>query len=154
MGDDEQELAAAVASAVQAKGVTVAAAESVTAGGVATALATGDSASDWFSGSVVAYRTDLKQRLLGVSSDRVITRECAIEMATGACRVTGADIAVGVTGVGGPDPEEGEPAGTVYIAVAYGEKVTVHDHAFDGDAAQIVHAATRAALQHLVDALA
>ena len=154
MGDEEQALAAAVATAAQSRGLTVAAAESVTAGGIATALATGESASEWFSGSVVAYRTDLKQRLLGVTSDRVITRECAIEMAAGARRVTGADVAVAVTGVGGPDPEEDQPPGTVFIAVAYGDDIHVHDHAFSGAPARIVEQSTIAALQHLAHAIA
>lgn len=153
MGEQGQELAAAVAAAALAKGVTVAAAESVTAGGIATALATGESASEWFSGSVVAYRTDLKQRLLGVSSDRVITRACAHEMVIGVRRVTGADVAVAVTGVGGPDPEEEMPPGTVYIAVAVGDEVRIHDHAFEGPPEEVVAQATKAALGHLSRAL-
>lgn len=84
----------------------------------------------------------------------MITRECAREMATGVQRVTGADVAVAVTGVGGPDPEEGRPAGTVFIAVAVGDDVAVHEHAFTGDPEKIVAASTRAALEHLAHALA
>jgi nicotinamide-nucleotide amidase len=150
----ERDLAELVGTGARSRDLTVAAAESVTAGRIATALASAGSAADWFSGSIVAYRSSLKQQLLGVTSDRVITPECAIEMATGVLRATGADLAVSVTGVGGPDPEEGRPPGTVFIAVASAQRTDVYDYQFDGTPEEVVGAATRVALRHLADAVA
>lgn len=148
----EHDLAEEAATAARARDLKVAAAESVTAGRVATALASAGSGSDWFSGSVVAYQTSLKQELLGVTTERVITAECATQMAIGCLRVTGADLAVAITGVGGPDPEEGRPAGTVFVCVADRHGSEVFEHAFAGDPEAVVDQATVAALQHLVDA--
>ena len=128
------------------------AAESVTAGGVATALAAAGEASEWFSGSIVAYRTATKRELLGVESDAVISHRCAREMAEGALRLTGADLVVSVTGVGGPDSEEGEPPGTVIICAGQRDDLRVFDHSFTGPPEQVVRQATLQALRHLKDA--
>lgn len=148
---DERALASAnaVAELAQAKGLTIAAAESVTAGHVASALAAGESASEWFMGSVVAYRTAMKQAVLGVTGDRVITRLCATQMVTGVIELTGADVAVSTTGAGGPDPEEGRPPGTVFIAVGDGRRQAVFEHRFGGSPEAVVAVAARAALEHL-----
>ena len=67
-------------------------------------------------------------------------------MATGCVRVTGADLAVAITGVGGPDPEEGRKPGTVFIAVAGRQGSEVFEHAFDGSPEEVVDQATVAAL--------
>jgi nicotinamide-nucleotide amidase len=149
VSDDDIELAQRIAELALDRGRIVAAAESVTAGSVATALAAGQSGTEWFAGSVVAYRTETKRRVLGVRAERVITRECAQEMAEGVIALTSAEVAVAITGVGGPDPEEGEPAGTVFICVGSVEHFTHAAHRFDGDAAQIVAQSTTAALEHL-----
>lgn len=154
MVSSERDLAERVASGALDRGLTIAAAESVTAGRIATALATAGSASEWFRGSVVAYQTGLKQRMLGVTGESVITAQCASEMAQGALAATGADLAVAVTGVGGPDPEEGRDPGTVFIGVANRSSgVEVFEHAFEGDPSAIVSQATASALQHLGDAV-
>jgi nicotinamide-nucleotide amidase len=92
-------------------------AESLTCGQLAADLGAGPDASAWFRGGVVAYASQVKFDLLGVSPGRVVTDECARQMATGATRLLGADAVVATTGVGGPDPEEGEKPGTVFVAV-------------------------------------
>jgi PncC family amidohydrolase len=149
------ELAERVARTAQADGRTIACAESVTAGAVAQRLAEAPEASDWFSGSVVAYRTATKRDLLGVRAERIISAECASELAAGASRLFGADVAVGITGVGGPDPEEDRPAGTVFIAVSDdGGRAEVFEHRFDGEPHEVVAQATAHALRHLHDAVA
>ncbi len=147
--DEIQDAAAAVARAARHRGLTVAAAESVTAGQVAQALAAAGEASEWFRGSVVAYQTAMKQAVLGVTSDAVITADCAREMAAGVLALTGADVAVAVTGVGGPDEEEGQPPGTVYICVGTAGDLRVTEHHFDGDPVEVVESATLAALREL-----
>lgn len=145
--------ARAVGEAALERGITVAAAESVTAGGIATALAAAPDASDWFGGSVVAYRTPVKQRALGITTDQVITERCAREMAIGVLNVTGATVAVAVTGVGGPDPEEDQPAGTVFICAGTRDGLQVFAHRFGGQPAEVVEQATEQALVHLGDAV-
>lgn len=152
MNGTEHEYAERIGKAAQAGRFSVAAAESVTAGRVATALAAAGSASEWFRGSLVAYHTEVKQGVLGITSDEVITAECASEMATGVRRLTGADLAVAVTGVGGPDPEEDRVPGTVFIAVAGPDGVQVREFAIGGDEpADIVEGASEAALRFLAE---
>jgi PncC family amidohydrolase len=148
-GDSQQSLASAVAEGAQRGGHTIAAAESVTAGSVATALAAGAEASEWFKGSIVAYQTALKRDLLGVTEERVITPECAVQMMLGALTVTGADLAVSITGVGGPDPEEQQPPGTVFTCAGSRSRHSVLEHHFEGPPVTIVALATTAALRHL-----
>jgi PncC family amidohydrolase len=66
----------------------------------------------------VSYATEVKRSVLGVTAEHVVSAECAIQMAEGARRVLGADVGLGVTGVAGPDRQEGHPVGTVFLAVA------------------------------------
>jgi nicotinamide-nucleotide amidase len=146
------DLARAVAAAVQADGRTVAVSESITAGTLATALAAAPEASTWFRGSIVAYHTDMKRDVLGVTSAAIISRECAREMAEGALRLTGADLVVATTGVGGPDPEEGKPAGTVVICAGTSDDLRVFDHDFAGSPDEVVEQAALEALRHLQEA--
>jgi PncC family amidohydrolase len=149
--DELQEAGRRVAELLAGTGRTVVAADSVTAGAIATALAAAPDASEWFRGSIVAYHTAMKRQLLGVVVPSVITAECAREMAEGALSVTGADLAVAVTGVGGPDPEEGMPAGTVYISAGPGDALRVFEHRFEGEPADVVRQAALQALRHLAE---
>ncbi len=150
----ERDLAEAIAQAAQARDLKVAAAESLTAGRVATALATAGSGTDWFSGSIVAYQTGLKQHLLGVTTDRVITAQCATEMAAGCVRATGADLAVAITGVGGPTRRKGGSPAPCSSRSPAAQGAEVFEHAFDGSPEEIVDQATLAALEHLATAAA
>src|SRR5215208_80173 len=79
-------------------------------------LAAGPEASEWFRGSLVAYQETVKFDVLGVRRGPLVDPDCAEGMARGVGRLLGADVAVAATGVGGPDPSEGKPAGTVYVA--------------------------------------
>ena len=77
----------------------------------------------------MSYATSLKTDLLGVPPELidkhgVVSAECARAMATGARQATGATYAVSTTGVAGPGPQDGVPAGTVYVAVAGPDSVT------------------------------
>lgn len=152
MPTELESAAGAVAAAAHGRDRTVAAAESVTAGLIATSLATAPDASEWFAGSVVAYRTAAKRDVLGVEAERVISAECARQMLDGVLVLTGADLGVAVTGVGGPDPEEGQPAGTVIICVGTRHRQHVFEHLFDGPPEEVVRLSTLHALQHLTGA--
>jgi nicotinamide-nucleotide amidase len=145
---DVQTLAGSVAELAQAGGTSLAAAESLTGGAISAALAAAPSASSWFRGGVTAYATEVKQQVLGVPPGPVISMSCAVAMASGVARLMGADLAVAVTGVGGPDEQEGQPAGTVLVAVATASgAVQERQLRLEGDPAEIVEATTRWALE-------
>lgn len=141
----------AVAGVVTGPGLIVAAAESVTAGGIGQALAAAPDASEWFAGSLVAYRTETKREVLGVTAEAIISAACAEQLVRGVLKLTGADVAVAVTGVGGPGDEEGRPAGTVFIAAGAADDIRVSEHRFDGEPEGIVRASTLHALRLLVE---
>jgi nicotinamide-nucleotide amidase len=105
-----------VGAALRHGGHTVAVAESLTGGLLASAFARASGSSVWFCGGIVAYSSAVKCDLLGVPEGPVVSEAAAVAMARGAGRLLGADVAVAVTGVGGPDPQDGEPPGTVWAA--------------------------------------
>ncbi|AXH95319.1 CinA family protein [Ornithinimicrobium avium] len=149
-----QDLASRVGASARRSGLTVGTAESLTGGTVATALAAAPQASEWFQGSVVAYSPRVKQDVLGVTPGPVLTERCALEMARGAARLLEVDAAVSATGVGGPDPEEGEPPGTVWVAVVAPAGETCHRLALRGSPAEVVELAAEHALELLLGSLA
>jgi nicotinamide-nucleotide amidase len=105
-----------VGAALKHGGRTLAVAESLTGGLLASAFARASGASEWFRGGVVAYSSSVKYDLLGVPAGPVVSEAAAVAMARGAGRLLEADVAVAVTGVGGPDPQDGQPPGTVWAA--------------------------------------
>ena len=134
--------------------LTIAAAESLTSGLIASRLGAGPEASEWFRGSVVAYSEPVKFDVLGVRRGPLVHPECAEGMARGVGRLLGADVAVAATGVGGPDPSEGKPAGTVYVAVTVRDSTTIRELDLDGDPKDILEATADHALELLATALA
>ncbi|MFD3541959.1 CinA family protein [Streptomyces sp. NPDC058662] len=104
------------------RGQTLAVAESLTGGMVAAELTAVPGASRSFHGSVTAYATGLKHRVLGVdaallAAEGAVNARVAEEMAAGVRRVMDTSWGIATTGVAGPDPQDGQPVGTVYIAV-------------------------------------
>ena len=102
----------------------MATAESCTGGRIASRMTGLPGVSSVYRGGVVSYWTSVKGDVLGVPQEILdefgpVSEQCARAMAEGACRVTGAEIAVSVTGSAGPDPDErGTPVGIVYIGLA------------------------------------
>jgi PncC family amidohydrolase len=117
-GVDDQSMEHAVAALMVERGLSLAVAESLTGGLVAARLVNVPGASGWFRGGVVAYSSDVKRSLLGVPEGPVVSEPAARAMAGGVRSRLGADIGLAVTGVAGPDPQDGERPGTVYLAVA------------------------------------
>jgi len=74
--------------------------------------------------SIAAYATDVKRSVLGVTAEHVVSEESVIQMAVGAQRVLGSDVGLAVTGVAGPDPQDGQPVGTVWLGVAIPGRAT------------------------------
>lgn len=115
--------AAELISALTARSLTIATAESLTGGLVCAALTDVPGASAAVRGGVVTYATDLKSGLLGVdpallAAGGAVQEEVARQMALGVCRLLGATVGVATTGVAGPEPQDGRPVGTVFVAVA------------------------------------
>ena len=135
--DDDRSMEAVVLDLLRDRGLTLATAESVTGGLIASRLTAVPGASDVFVGAVVSYATAVKRQVLGVGDGPVVSDEAAEEMAIGACRVLGADVAVSVTGVAGPDRQEGQPVGTVFLGVAIGDDVTSRYVRLPGDRERI-----------------
>ena len=135
------------------RGISVATAESLTGGTISCQLGAAESSSDWFAGCVVAYMSRVKHEVLKVPEGPVISRECAAAMAEAVAVLLGADLAVAVTGVGGPEDQEGQPPGTVWFGLhAAGETETELRH-FTGDPERIVDDTTAHALTLLLDRL-
>jgi nicotinamide-nucleotide amidase len=104
------------------RGETLAVAESLTGGLVAAEITAVPGASKVFRGSVTAYATELKQQVLGVDATLLahqgaVDPQVAAQMAAGVRKVLGADWGLATTGVAGPDPQDGKPVGTVFVAV-------------------------------------
>ncbi|KRF24507.1 CinA family protein [Phycicoccus sp. Soil803] len=148
-----------VVAALVGAGRTVATAESLTGGLVCAALTDVPGASAVVRGAVVAYATELKAQVLGVDPDLLATggavqAEVARQMATGVCRVLGAQVGVATTGVAGPDPQDGHPVGTVFVAVAAEGRVQVRELSLAGDRATIRAGTVEAALDLVAEIVA
>ena len=116
-------VARALLQSATERGVTLAIAESLTGGQVASSLVEVPGASRVLVGAVVAYATRIKAQVLGVDAAHLertgpVDRDVALQMAHGVRRLLGADLGLATTGVAGPGPADGHPAGTVHVAVA------------------------------------
>lgn len=134
------------------RGITVAVAESLTGGLLCAALTEVPGASAVVRGGVVAYATDLKASVVGVSEELLadkgaVDADVALEMAEGVAAKLGADIGLSTTGVAGPEPQDGKAVGTVFIACVWGNKRDVEQLSLSGTRNEIrsltVHAALR-----------
>jgi nicotinamide-nucleotide amidase len=131
------ELATEVIRVLTLAGHTVATAESLTGGLVAAALTDVPGSSNAFRGGVVAYATELKAQLLGVDPGMLerygpVHAPVAAAMANGVRDRLGASIGVATTGVAGPGPQDGHPAGTVHVAVSLSGDTVVRTMALPG----------------------
>jgi nicotinamide-nucleotide amidase len=158
--EDPGQLAQRLLAAALRARLTVAVAESLTGGRVAAAVTSVPGASGVLRGSVTAYATDLKARLLGVDAallDRVgaVDGEVARQMALGVRKVCGADVGIATTGVAGPSAQDGKAVGTVFVAVVGPDpdRVLIAPARFDGDRGQVQDAATGLALASAVEHL-
>ena len=150
----DEELEQAVGRELRGRRKTVACAESLTGGGLASRLSAAPGASDYFVGSAVCYTAQAKERVLGVSratieGPGVVSEECAREMATGARRLFGADVAVSLTGAAGPDAHGGQPPGQIWIALEAEDVAEVRGFRAPGDRQQVRRWAEQAALDLL-----
>ena len=142
-----------IASLAKKHSLEVAAAESLTSGSLATRLGAGPDASVWFRGAIIAYAEDAKFTLLGVDPGPVVTASCATQMAQGVSRLFESRVGVAVTGVGGPEPVEGHPPGTVFVAVTVRDQVTCRELHLVGGPEEVLESSTSSALALLLEKL-
>ena len=134
-----EELAEQVLEQAKACDVTIVTAESCTAGALAYTLSKAPGAGEYLQGGFVTYTKEMKAEVLGVprkllERKTAVSEEVATAMALGALKRAPADVAIAVTGVAGPEPDEdGNPVGLVYVAAArlYG-KTLAERHEFIG----------------------
>jgi nicotinamide-nucleotide amidase len=149
-GTDDDTMESVVAAALEARGLTIGFAESLTGGLVASRFTDVPGVSKVFRGGVVSYASEVKFDLLGVPAGPVVSAAAAEAMAAGARRVLGADVGLATTGVAGPTGQEGQPVGTVFVGLAVGdeapESVQLH---LPGDRARVRAYAAISALELL-----
>jgi nicotinamide-nucleotide amidase len=116
-GIDDESMEVAVAAQLIARGLTLGVAESLTGGLIASRLVNVAGASAWFRGGVVAYHEQVKFDVLGVPTGPVVSESAAAAMAQGVRRVIGSDVGLGITGVAGPDDQEGVAPGTLFVGL-------------------------------------
>jgi competence/damage-inducible protein CinA-like protein len=157
-GDADDTFAGVVGRALRARGWTLAIAESCTGGLVGHMLTREPGASDFLLLDAVTYANSAKSRILGVDEETIrwhgaVSPEVAGAMARGARHVSGADVALSLTGVAGPSGgSDTKPVGTVYIALARPDGTTdVAHRVFSGDRAQIQTLASYAGLSMVRD---
>ncbi len=165
---DEESLARAVVSALAGDGSTLATAESLTGGWIGKTLTGVPGASAVYRGGLITYATELKATLAGVSAatlrhDGPVAASTAGELALGAARRCEADWGLAVTGVAGPESQDGHPVGQVFVGIArqadgagagsQAEDVRVQELALAGSRAEIRQATVVAALSLLLEAI-
>ncbi len=152
-GFDKDTLSQAVGRLLLGKNCTLSVAESCTGGLISHLITLTAGSSKWFKGGVTAYSNELKTSLLGVSPDLLeqfgaVSRETAVEMATGVKKRLNTDYAIATTGIAGPDGGSHEkPVGTLWIAVAGPAKFFCRKYVFNYNRERFVNVAAQTALQ-------
>jgi nicotinamide-nucleotide amidase len=124
-GTDEQAMENAVAELLADQDLTLGLAESLTGGLIGARLVNVPGSSRWFKGCIVAYDSAVKHALLGVAPGPVVSAAAAEQMAEGARTALGADVGLGITGVAGPDEQDGQRPGTVFVGIALPDRPVI-----------------------------
>lgn len=157
--DQKQSLEEQIVSLLKEKHMQVSFAESCTGGLLSGRLVNVAGVSDVFKESYVTYANESKHSLLGVSEEALqnygaVSRQVAEQMARGAGKRSGAQAAVAVTGIAGPDGGTAlKPVGLVYIGCLVNGAVTVTENHFEGNRAEVRAKTVEAALKLLLDCL-
>ena len=157
--DDDTELARRAGAALQARGWSLATAESCTGGLIGHLITEIAGSSAYYSGGVVAYSNAVKAQLLGVpeatlAAHGAVSEPTARAMALGVGALLGADVGVATTGIAGPGGGTADkPVGLVYIAVAAAGAVRVERLVFGGDRHAVKRQTAAAALELLLNVL-
>jgi len=134
-------------------------AESCTGGGLARAITAVPGASQWFGYGWVTYANQAKQKLLNVSAKTLeeygaVSEEVVLEMATGAMKISGSNIAVAISGIAGPTGGTIEkPVGSIWYAFVSAQQKVTKLQLFQGDREEIQSQAVETALEGILDLL-
>jgi nicotinamide-nucleotide amidase len=135
--------------------LTLSVAESCTGGLIEHRITDVPGSSEYFFGGIVAYRNDLKEKLLGVPKEILegygaVSRETATHMAEGVRRLLRSDIGIGTTGIAGPaGATPSKPVGLVYIGLSASGSTLVEEHIFRGGRAGVKEQSAQASLDML-----
>ena len=132
------------------KGLTIATAESLTAGSIASRLGSITASAEWYCGGVVAYSKAVKQSVLHVPPGPAVCEDAVRSMANTIANMMGANLAIAVTGEAGPEAQEDAPVGTVWFGIFDHGAVTTEQHHFDGNPSDIVDATVDKAVELLL----
>jgi len=154
------QLAREVISRFGQRGLSLATCESLTGGLIGATLTSVPGSSRVYRGGLITYHSDLKVALARVDAQwvaeaGVVNASTARQMAAGAAMACGADVAVAVTGVAGPDPSDGQPVGTVWMGLAlpadWDEPSRAQSFEFPGDRGEIRAWTSLRSLQWLLE---
>ncbi len=145
-----QQLGSEFAALAAERGLSVACAESLTAGALASRLGAAEGSADWFRGGVVAYGREVKHGLLRVPEGPVVSETSARAMAESTAELLEADLVVAVTGAGGPEGQDGRPPGTVWFAVTKDALTETEEKHFPGGPPEVLAQTVQHALGLLV----
>lgn len=153
------ELVRSLADELTARSLRLSTAESCTGGLIAAACTERAGSSAWFDGGAVTYANSAKHKLLNVP-EQLLEHEGAVSeavvraMAGGAQHCFATECAIAVSGIAGPDGGTAEkPVGTVWVGIAYGQRITAHKCMFSGNRHAIREATVRFALHALLEML-
>jgi nicotinamide-nucleotide amidase len=150
---ENEAIALRIARTAMARGCTIAVAESLTGGALSARLARLPDAGAWYRGAVVAYSTDVKRDVLAVPPGPVVSEPAALALADRVAELLHADVALAVTGVGGPDVQDGVEVGTVWMALHRPEGTVARGFRFGGEPDEVVGQTCDAAVRWLADDL-
>ena len=118
-GTNTDTMESVVLNLLEERGWTLGIAESVTGGLVGGRITSIPGASRTFRGGIISYASEVKFEVLGVDHGPVVSEQAAVQMAIGAHRTVNASVALALTGVAGPDEQDGKPVGTLCVGVAF-----------------------------------
>lgn len=154
-GYDNETLAEVIGRILLENGQTLAVAESCTGGYISHLITSVSGSSNWYKGGITAYSNEIKQNLLGVSTDSLekrgaVSEKVVREMAEGARNKLNADFAIATSGIAGPSGgTEEKPVGTVWIAVAGPDKTVAEKFVFGDNRERNIIRSSQTALQLL-----
>ena len=134
---------------LRARGLTLAIAESLTGGLMGARICALPGCGDVYRGGVIAYEAAAKFKLLGVPEGPIVTARAAEVMAAGVRAALEVDVGLATTGVAGPDEQEGQPVGTLFMGLAIGDRVLSEGARLPGDRNRIRQYSVISALNFL-----
>jgi nicotinamide-nucleotide amidase len=118
-GTNTDTMESVVLGLLEQRGWTLGIAESVTGGLVGGRITSIPGASRTFRGGIISYASEVKFDVLGVDRGPVVSEQAAVQMAVGAQRTLNASVGLALTGVAGPDEQDGQPVGTLCVGIAF-----------------------------------